>query len=205
MGNYTPEQVEQRVNAIQDAVSAGRMTAPMVFTKMREIIAATLRQQAGRVDEGMARRLCTKFDELGYGYPDTDDAKLALTAALAQNTQGDAVAWLCDAPDDGTRTAVIAKALADMVERNGWTVQPLYLHAERARASDVDAMVSRFLGWTLPKDFAPDAGISFKPIPNPHGDPYPWPTGTNLLHAGQAKAMFEYVLAAAPSQRAEVK
>lgn len=27
----------------------------------------------------------------------------------------------------------------------------------------IDKMVDRFLCWKLPKDFAPDAGISFKP------------------------------------------
>jgi hypothetical protein len=53
-----------------------------------------------------------------------------------------------------------------------------------------DEMVSRFLGWRLPDDFMPDGGVTFKPLP--HG----WPTGTNLLHAGQARAMLEHVLAA---------
>jgi hypothetical protein len=55
---------------------------------------------------------------------------------------------------------------------------------------DVDAMVNRFLGWKLPEDFYPDAGISFKAPQSPFG----WPTGTNLFHAGQAKAMFEHAL-----------
>lgn len=56
----------------------------------------------------------------------------------------------------------------------------------------VKAMVDRFLGWKLPHDFAPDAGISFSPSvksDNPH-----WPTGTNLLHAGQALEMFKHCL-----------
>lgn len=56
---------------------------------------------------------------------------------------------------------------------------------------DIDAMVNRFLGWRLPNDFAPDAGIQFTPSTNPHG----WPVGTNLLTAVQAKAMFEYATA----------
>lgn len=56
----------------------------------------------------------------------------------------------------------------------------------------VKAMVDRFLGWKLPHDFAPDSGISFSPSvksDNPH-----WPTGTNLLHAGQAQEMFKHCL-----------
>ena len=45
----------------------------------------------------------------------------------------------------------------------------------------VQAMVSRFLAWKLPGDFAPDAGVSFE---RP-GNPNIWPTGTNLLDATQ--------------------
>ena len=50
----------------------------------------------------------------------------------------------------------------------------------------VNEMVNRFLGWKLPSDFSPDGGISFDKNYNP--------TGTNLLNATQAKAMFEYVI-----------
>jgi len=59
----------------------------------------------------------------------------------------------------------------------------------------IDQAVDRFLGWKLPEDFAPDGGVTFKPIFN-EGTPHQFrsaPTGTNLLHAGQAKAMLEYV------------
>ncbi len=66
-------------------------------------------------------------------------------------------------------------------------------------AIDVNKMVDRFLNWKLPSNFSPDAGISFKrdfnentPLPMKHE-----PLGTNLFHAGQAKEMFEYVLAGA--------
>lgn len=52
-----------------------------------------------------------------------------------------------------------------------------------------DAMVSRFLGWKLPEDFAPDAGITFNHDPDDF-----MPTGTNLLTADQARAMLEHVL-----------
>lgn len=63
-----------------------------------------------------------------------------------------------------------------------------------------DAMVSRFLSWRLPADFAPDCGISFKresDYDHPEfGRTKYEPTGTNLLHAGQARAMLEHVLGA---------
>jgi len=51
----------------------------------------------------------------------------------------------------------------------------------------VDRMVDEFLKWRLPEDFAPDAGVVFTKPPNWHW----WPTGTNLLTAAQARAMFE--------------
>lgn len=61
-----------------------------------------------------------------------------------------------------------------------------------------DAMVSRFLSWRLPADFAPDCGITFKresDYDHPEfGRTKYEPTGTNLLHAGQARAMLEHVL-----------
>lgn len=63
----------------------------------------------------------------------------------------------------------------------------------------IDQMVDRFLGWKLPEDFSPDGGISFKPTFN-EGTPFEMrhdPCGTNLFHAGQAKAMLEHVAAPA--------
>jgi len=69
---------------------------------------------------------------------------------------------------------------------------------------NVKAMVDRFLGWPLPKDFYPDCGISFDGRKDDEWSKgKTWPTGTNLLHAGQAKAMFEYVLAAPVAQEVE--
>ena len=62
-------------------------------------------------------------------------------------------------------------------------------------------MVGRFLGWKLPDNFSPDAGISFKPTYNDHL-PQPTkhePTGTNLFDARQAKAMVEYMLEGLPT------
>ncbi len=71
--------------------------------------------------------------------------------------------------------------------------------ASSPRAPDVKALVDRFLGWKLPRDFSPDCGISFTPPVNPE-----WgPSGTNLLSADQARQMFEYVLASSPRAEAQ--
>ena len=67
----------------------------------------------------------------------------------------------------------------------------------RTKSAGVDEdvvkhMVSRFLGWKLPKDFNPDGGVRF----------HPWysdsmrnePSGTNLFTSQQAEAMVRYML-----------
>lgn len=58
---------------------------------------------------------------------------------------------------------------------------------------DLDAAVSRFLGWKLPDDFAPDCYVSFD---RERIMQYAnlWPVGTNLLNAIQAKDMLAYCL-----------
>ena len=58
----------------------------------------------------------------------------------------------------------------------------------------VDEMVSRFLRWKVPADFAPDAGIRFNPNPLQTPESPYWPTGTNLLHAEQAREMIQFIL-----------
>lgn len=62
--------------------------------------------------------------------------------------------------------------------------------------AQIKAMVSRFLQWKLPADFAPDAGISFKAEFNEHSA-HPMrhePVGTNLFNAVQAEAMVRHML-----------
>lgn len=62
----------------------------------------------------------------------------------------------------------------------------------------IKEMVNRFLQWKLPHDFAPDAGITFKPTFNEH-TAHPMrhePTGTNLFNAQQAEAMIRHLLEA---------
>lgn len=56
----------------------------------------------------------------------------------------------------------------------------------------VDRMVDRFLSWRLPKEFGPDAGISFAHRTD-YDSPY-WPTGTNLFSAVQAREMVRHML-----------
>ena len=62
-------------------------------------------------------------------------------------------------------------------------------------------MVDRFLGWKLPQNFSPDAGISFKPTFNDHlQTPMRHrPTGTNLFDATQAEAMIRYLVDGMPA------
>lgn len=54
-------------------------------------------------------------------------------------------------------------------------------------------MVDRFLGWQLPENFNPDAGISFKKLSN-----WPMPTGTNLFDSSQAEKMVRYMIEGLP-------
>jgi hypothetical protein len=60
----------------------------------------------------------------------------------------------------------------------------------------IKAMVSRFLAWRLPENFAPDGGISFKSTFN-ENTPWPMknePTGTNLFNYEQAEAMIRHMM-----------
>lgn len=59
----------------------------------------------------------------------------------------------------------------------------------------INTMVDRFLCWKLPKDFAPDCGISFDGRKDDEWNKNKtWPVGTNLLTAEQAKQMFVDVM-----------
>jgi len=77
-------------------------------------------------------------------------------------------------------------------------------------AVDVADAVNKFLGWKLPKDFYPDAGITFnKTRHSDHELTGMWPTGTNLFTADQAREMFKFCLSVyphpAPALTAELK
>lgn len=60
----------------------------------------------------------------------------------------------------------------------------------------ISEAVNKFLAWKLPQNFYPDSFISFDREKHDTWGGYPnsWPTGTNLLTAEQARAMFEYCL-----------
>lgn len=61
--------------------------------------------------------------------------------------------------------------------------------------AQIKQMAQRFLGWKLPPDFNPDAGISFRPEFNEH-TAHPMrhePIGTNLFSATQAEVMVRYM------------
>lgn len=87
------------------------------------------------------------------------------------------------------------------VQMNGEvTVTISYKCHEQAPKPDdelIKKAVDRFLCWQLPRDFHPDNFIHFdKYLRESHGgeSANPWPTGTNLLTADQARAMFEHCL-----------
>lgn len=62
--------------------------------------------------------------------------------------------------------------------------------------TQIKYMVDRFLGWKLPENFSPDAGISFKAEFNEHMA-HPMrhePSGTNLFDATQATEMVRHMI-----------
>lgn len=60
--------------------------------------------------------------------------------------------------------------------------------------AQIKHMANRFLGWTVPENFSPDAGISFERLKKHGGGFFPLPVGTNLLDASQAEAMVRYLV-----------
>ena len=82
--------------------------------------------------------------------------------------------------------------------------------AQSDREAMVEHMAQRFLGWKLPQDFHPDAGISFEPEFNKEwnakqGKPPQRhePVGTNLFSADQARAMVHYLVNGLPEAASE--
>jgi hypothetical protein len=55
-------------------------------------------------------------------------------------------------------------------------------------------MTDRFLSWHLPRDFAPDAGISFDGARLTAHPELGMPTGTNLFDANQAEQMVRHMV-----------
>jgi hypothetical protein len=103
--------------------------------------------------------------------------------------------------------AFLSKLQRDAMLRQGSPVDDLlaFIAAERVAfaGTAIIHMVNRFLAWSLPEDFNPDAGISFK---RTHSEDAPWgvqkyePMGTNLFDYAQATAMVRHMLEGLPSQ-----
>jgi hypothetical protein len=87
-----------------------------------------------------------------------------------------------------------------IIQRNRALEEEITRLRERKKIS-VGAMVNAFLGWKLPIDFSPDAGISFD---GEYGKKWGMPTGTNLLHAGQAQQMVEHILCGGEPKPAQI-
>ena len=112
-----------------------------------------------------------------------DDEIADLSAALRE------IAML---PDDQVyvRTRGIAEralkwSVASGVSTLGFVEKPIVTEEQ------IKHMVSRFLGWRLPSNFSPDAGISYI---RPNYPPSWAPSGTNLLTATQAEEMVRYII-----------
>lgn len=100
------------------------------------------------------------------------------------------VAYLSEYPEEG------CVPLGDPVEPTGHSPQPAPdVQAAVECGQMMQDMVDRFLSWKLPKDFNPDAGITFTPTDLQKSGVHGWPTGTNLFTADQADKMIGYVAA----------
>lgn len=99
--------------------------------------------------------------------------------------------WVLDyiQPEDiGLHRADMVRRRVDRLEAEN---KQLYEMMQIKRTKVIDAAVNKFLGWKLPFDFAPDAGISYDQA---YRDKWGLPTGTNLFTAEQAKYMFKHCL-----------
>jgi hypothetical protein len=178
--------------------------------KVARVIASALAQPSGEAVAwrskcpGDTRWLLTEHEPTVpcekralYDHPTTPPAPLG---GLTEGER-EALAWAAEVlsePGD-SEDAACARAL-----------QALACRLTAPRAEGVDEAVNRFLCWKLPQDFAPDAGIRFTPTPRQPGWAHdPWPVGTNLFNAAQARAMFEHCLpaltAAAPKVEEPVR
>ena len=64
--------------------------------------------------------------------------------------------------------------------------------------AQIKHMVDRFLSWELPRDFFPDAGITYV-RPASYPPHHPGPTGTNLFAANQADVMVRHMVEGLPA------
>ena len=66
--------------------------------------------------------------------------------------------------------------------------------------NQIKHLVDRFLGWHVPENFAPDAGITYTRLSYQHSADT-MPSGTNILDATQADAMVRYMAEGLPEER----
>lgn len=175
------------------------------------------RLNTSRIEEIIARdvgELPDKADsDNPENYVDGPSAALARQAP-APLSQAVPEGWTIIGPDGWRMTADKPTALMVAANQHHRELNPVDAarQAKNLQAAIADELaeherdraelVSRFLGWPLPKTFAPDCGISFTPIRHAADAPAPfagqlvgsWPVGTNLFTADEARAMLDFVL-----------
>jgi hypothetical protein len=136
--------------------------------------------------------------QIGQAKKDADARQLA----VASDREADDKRWRAGLLEMALRTPglrghadVLVAAAAYQAHIEGGPVAEASAPSARP---DVKHMVDRFLGWKLPATFSPDCGISF----DGRGYDRGWPTGTNLLNAEEARAMFEHALQPSTSNAA---
>jgi hypothetical protein len=128
-------------------------------------------------------------------YADTEDQRFEAKLANHEYAKGAARSW--------RRSAIrFQTALAELKES---AAIPREQENKMSQFADdqIKYMVNRFLGWKLPENFSPDAGISFKATFNEH-TAHPMkrePSGTNLFDATQADAMVRYMVEGIPREQ----
>lgn len=170
---------------------------------------ATLRQQAGRVDFNESDLTALRSLKVGEVLTEEqweaecqfvrhqDEIIRNLRAALAQNTQGEAVAWaepdvLESMSPMGGLDGVDAVECIVSKERTEQHTVPLYLHAERARVPE---------GW-VPRAVVEVAQGDLHMLKKAIEARDPWPE--LLVRVTDTERDLRTALAAAPPQRAEV-
>jgi hypothetical protein len=149
------------------------------------------------------RGMCASFEEQASAFAEYarrqplawDAAQAALASPQEQAPRAEPVAEVCAG---WTIRWVGAEPIATLLARHPNVRIGTKLYASSPGAAEAgeavtNEMVSRFLSWSLPKDFCPDGGINFGSR-GASGYEKLWPTGTNLFTAVQARAMLNHVL-----------
>ena len=105
--------------------------------------------------------------------------------------------WNDNAEDVADRIVALFGAAALQHQEPGGTPQTQQGNNVMLTEDQIKHMVDRFLGWRLPKNFNPDAGISYE-RPNYHPSVDATLSGTNLFDASQAAGMVRYMIEGLP-------